>query len=303
VVPDTAARAALTAQIEEAIRKTCAEWDEKNAGGRMLNMDEVRDLMMMRTAEANHGAAVISSKGCVNAMSVPLPPKCDSLHPPDLTEFKDSHEIYALKVKQRRDTTGENLIVSPILACMSQKILFALRFAQPERVSVADLTNEMAELFIDKLIGERAPTDLSVPELRRRSKSWPWNPKMGYCEKTTHLFYYVMEDERKHRMQEFMKTKAHMKLRCQLMIAVIQKHEPKLAQMIEEEVFGSAEGEQALKDMQELMLIFLKVARYGERWLSAPEEPKYSAAVAGEKRKKSFEEEEEKEEKEEKKVY
>ena len=75
VVPDTAARAALTAQIEEAIRKTCAEWDEKNAGGRMLNMDEVRDLMMMRTAEANHGAAVLSSKGCVNAMSVPLPPK------------------------------------------------------------------------------------------------------------------------------------------------------------------------------------------------------------------------------------
>ena len=47
--------------------------------------------------------------------------------------------------------------------------------------------------------------------------------------------------------------------------------------------------------MKELMKIFLKMARNGERWLSATEEPKYG------KRKNSFEEEEEKEEKEEKK--
>ena len=188
--PEELARVALAGQVEKAIAETCARWDAGYAGRNMtLSLDDVREIVQLKSAEHHHEAAVLSSKGCVNAMSVPLPPKCDSLHPPDLAEFKDSHEIYALKVKQRKDTTGENIIVSPILAYMSQKILFALRYAQPERMSVADLTNEMATVFIDKLIGERAPTDLSVPELRKRSKLWVWDSKMGYSEKVNNLFY------------------------------------------------------------------------------------------------------------------
>ena len=53
-----------------------------------------------------------------SAISVPLPPCCDSLHPSTLSAFGDAREIYATKVKQGRDTTGKNLIVLPMLACM-----------------------------------------------------------------------------------------------------------------------------------------------------------------------------------------
>ena len=39
--------------------------------------------------------------------------------PPDLGGFKKSHKIYVVKRKQLKDTTGENIIVSPILVYMS----------------------------------------------------------------------------------------------------------------------------------------------------------------------------------------
>jgi hypothetical protein len=57
--------------------------------------------------------------------------------------------------------------------------------------------------------------------------------------------------------------------------------------MIEEEIFGTAEGEQALKDIRDLMVIFLRVARDGERWMAAGfiEKPAYLAWAAGDKRK------------------
>ena len=83
--PEDQAKAALAEQIERAIAETCKRWDAQYAGKNMsLSLDDVRDLVHLKSAEHNHEAAVLSSKGCVNAMSVPLPPKCDSLHPPDL---------------------------------------------------------------------------------------------------------------------------------------------------------------------------------------------------------------------------
>ena len=123
-----------------------------------MSVNDVRDIVGFVAAEERVATASSHKAGCVgaNAMSVPLPPRCDSLHPPLLSAFRDAHEIYALKVKQRRDTTGENLIISPMLACMSPKILYAVRAAQKGVVSTQELTSEMATVFIDKLTGKKA---------------------------------------------------------------------------------------------------------------------------------------------------
>ena len=50
-------------------------------------------------------------------MSMPLPTKCDSLYPPDLAGFKDSHKIYALKKKaaQRHDGGEHDCLTFPDL--------------------------------------------------------------------------------------------------------------------------------------------------------------------------------------------